>query len=227
MVSIAPLVSPSVAASASGMMRLPGGSSGAAISLGARQRVAEREIAAQVGGDRDRRACCCSRDSDGGTARSVSVAMVDIGTKRPSRGLQEDVLEIGRIVDRVGGRDQLHRVAAVVDEDVADLVAVEHGLQRLGEAGDVDAEVGGALAVDRDGQLRLRGVAGQPRLLEARVLLHLGDDLVGGVAELLVAVADDGELQAVAGAADAEAVGLHRDDAHARHLRQQAGDARR
>ena len=28
--------------------------------------------------------CCCSRVSDGGTARSVSVAMVEIGTKRPS-----------------------------------------------------------------------------------------------------------------------------------------------
>ena len=63
--------------------------------------------------------------------------------------LQEDVLEVGRIVDRIGGRDQLHRVAAVFDEDVADLAAVEHRLQRLGEAGDVDAEVGGALAVDR------------------------------------------------------------------------------
>ena len=49
---------------------------------------------------------------------------------------------------------------------------------RVGEAGDVDAEVGGALAVDLDGKLRLGGVVGQPRLLEARVLLHLGDDLV-------------------------------------------------
>ena len=55
------------------------------------------------------------------------------------------------------------------------------------------------------------GVADQARLLEARVLLHLGDDLVGRVAELLVVVADQRELQAVAGAANAEAVRLDRE----------------
>ena len=38
------------------------------------------------------------------------------------------------------------------------LTPVEHGLRSLGKAGDVDAQVGGLLAVDRDGQLRLGGV---------------------------------------------------------------------
>ena len=50
------------------------------------------------------------------------------------------------------------------------------------------------------------------------VLLHLGDDLHRSVAERRAVVADQRELQAVAGAANAEAVGLHRKDAHARHL---------
>ncbi len=73
------LVSPSVAASASGTRRLPEGSSGWAISWAAASaspsaKSARRlEVMATEG-------CCCSRVSCGGTARSVSVAMVDIGT---------------------------------------------------------------------------------------------------------------------------------------------------
>ena len=67
------------------------------------------------------------------------------------------------------------------------------------------------------GSIDRRGV------LEARVLLHLGDDLHRGVAKRLAVVADERELQAVAGATDAKAVGLHREDAHARHLLRSAG----
>ena len=48
--------------------------------------------------------------------------------------------------------------------------------------------------------------------------LHLVDDLDRRLAQRLAVVADQRELQAVAGAADAEAVGLDREDAHARHL---------
>ena len=58
-----------------------------------------------------------------------------------------------------------------------------------------------------DRELRLGRVVGEARLLEARVLLHLGDDLGRRRAEVGIVVADDGELQAVAAAANAEAVG--------------------
>src|SRR6185312_10372135 len=132
--------------------------------------------------------------------------------------LQEYVFEVGRIVDRIGGGNELYAIAAVGDVDVDDIIAVEHRLKSVGKPGDVDAEIGSALAVDGDGKLRLGRIDGQARLLEAGVLFHRVDDLVGGFAQRLAVVADKRELQAVAGAANAEAVGLHRKDAQARHL---------
>ena len=148
MVTMPLLVSPSVAASASGMMRLPGGSSGVAISCGTASASPRAKSRRRLGGDGDRGLLLLAGQRWRQRRARVSVAMVDIGTIAAVRRLQEDVLEVGRIVDRVGGRDQLHGIAAVADIDVADLVAVEHRLLRVGQPGDVDAEIGGALAID-------------------------------------------------------------------------------
>jgi hypothetical protein len=148
------------------------------------------------------------------------VAIVDIGTYRAIARLEEDILQIRRIVDRVGGRDDLHGVGAVVDEDLADLAAVEHGLQRLGHSGDVDSEVGSTLAIYLDRKLRLGDIGRQSRGSEAGIVLHLLDDGGRGMAELLVIVADQRELEAGAGAANAEAVGLEGEGANAGHCLQ-------
>jgi hypothetical protein len=88
----------------------------------------------------------------------------------------------------------------------------------VGKPRDVDAEIGGALPVDRHGELRLRGVDRKPRLLEARVIFHPADDLQGGFGQRCAVIADQCQLEAIAGAADTEAVGLHREDAHGRHF---------
>src|SRR5690606_6669868 len=77
------------------------------------------------------------------------------------------------------------------------------------------AEIGRPLAVDDHEKLRLGEVGGKPGLLEARVLFELRDDRQGGRVEFLVVAADDRELQPGARAADAEAVGLEGERAHA------------
>ena len=184
---------------------------------------AEREVRAQAGGDPDRphllfalqrgRHGLFGQRRDGRHRHEAAVA-----------GLEEDVLEVGRIVDRVGGRDQLHGKAAVVDEHLADFAAVEHRLDGAVQPGDRNAEIGCPLTVDPDRQLRLCGRIGEPRLLEARIVLHLGDDLVCRVTELDIAVAQKGELQPASGASYAEAVGLEGEGPHARHLRHQPVD---
>ena len=168
--------------------------------------------------------CCCSRVSDGATARSRQRGDGRHRHIASVRRLEEHVLEVGRIVDRVGGRDQLHGIAAVADVDVADLVAVEHRLLRVGQPADLDAEVGGAGAIELDCELRLRGVNREARLLKARVLLQLVDDFLRRRAELRAVIADQRELQAVAGAANAQAVRLHGENAQAWHLFRQLGD---
>ena len=83
MVSMLELLSPSVAASASGSIRLPGGSSGAAISSARASASPSAKPGARLEVMATERSCC-SRDREGGTACSVSVAMVDSGTKRLS-----------------------------------------------------------------------------------------------------------------------------------------------
>src|SRR5690606_446491 len=115
--------------------------------------------------------------------------------------------KIGRIVDRIGGRYEFNAIAAVGDIDVSDVIAVEHRLERIGQPGNVNAEVRGALAIDGDGKLRLGRIHRQPRRFETGIFLHGVDDLVGGLAQRLAVVADKRKLKAVAGAADAEAVG--------------------
>src|SRR5690606_40461735 len=66
------------------------------------------------------------------------------------------------------------------------------------DLGDIDTEIRGALAVYRDGELRLGQVVREAGLLEARVLLHFGDDLHRRVRQRLVVVTGQGELQAAA-----------------------------
>ena len=123
--------------------------------------------------------------------------------------MQEQALEVARVAHRVGGRGELDVVAAVVDEDRADRRAVEHRLQRLAEAVDVDAEVGGALAVDLDEELRLGGLVGEPHLAERRVRPPSSrTSASAAVASVVEVAADEGELQPLAGAADAERVRL-------------------
>src|SRR5690606_33188139 len=70
----------------------------------------------------------------------------------------EDVFQIRRVIDGIGGGKKLHVEAVVVDEDRPDLAAVKQGLQGFSQTGDADAEVGRALAVDLDLELWLRCV---------------------------------------------------------------------
>ena len=77
----------------------------------------------------------------------------------PVTGLDEDVFQIGRVVDRIRRGDEFHVEGPVVDEHLADLAAVKHGLHRRSQAVDIDPEVRCALAVDRDRKLRLGGLA--------------------------------------------------------------------
>src|SRR5690606_20037463 len=92
------------------------------------------------------------------------------------------------------------------------------------DLGDIDTEIRGALAVYRDGELRLGQVVREAGLLEARVLLHFGDDLHRRVRQRLVVVTGQGELQAAAGAPYAEAVRLEREGADAGHVLDQRGN---
>ena len=88
MVIIEPVVSPSVAASASGTMRLPAGRIGSASRCTSESAEPSAKSGLSPAVTATERSCC-SRASDGGTARSVSVAIVDIGTKRPSAVLRK------------------------------------------------------------------------------------------------------------------------------------------
>ena len=182
------------------------------------QCVAKRQPRRQVGGDRHRRQLLLAgqlrRDGafiergDGCHRHDLAVA-----------GLDEQIFEIGRIVDRpcIGG--QKHRIGLAVHIDVDHRAAVEQRLDGGGQAGDVDAHVGGALAVDGDRKLGLRRLIGQARLAEAGVLVHRLHDLLRSGCQLLVVAAENGELQAAAGAANAQAVGLDDVDAQTRHPR--------
>ena len=137
--------------------------------------------------------------------------MVDIGTIAAVGGLQEDVLEVGRVVDRVGGRDQLHVVAAVVDED--------RRRPRRRRASPAAPRPRPVMSMPRS-EARSRSIAtascGCVGSMDSRGCWKRGSFSISATIlsaaspSVVVVVADDGELQAVAGAADAEAVRLHR-----------------
>ena len=63
---------------------------------------------------------CCSRASCGGDRPSRSAWRSTTSARSGRRRSSGRCSRVGRVVDRVGGRDQLHRIGAVVDEDVAD-----------------------------------------------------------------------------------------------------------
>ncbi len=157
-----------VLASASGMMacRRAAAARRSAASGCRRRRARSRRSAALT--ETARR--CCSRLERGRDRR--------FGQRRDGRhrhvaavrGLDEDALEVARIVDRARGREHAHRIAGVVDEDGADIGAVDHRLHGGGEAVDVDAERRRLVAVDGQRQLRLGGVVVDGDAAEARVL---------------------------------------------------------
>ncbi len=98
----------------------------------------------------------------------------------------------------------------VVDIGRADLAPIEQRLDGGGEAVDVDPEIGGARAVDLDGELRLRRVEGELHAAPAAVRVHRLLQRGRGVGEHLVGRPDERELEAASAAADAERVGLDR-----------------
>jgi hypothetical protein len=87
-------------------------------------------------------------------------------------------------------------------------VPSSNGLQGRGKPGDVDAEIGRTLAVDGHGELRLVGLVVEPHILEPPAVFDLATSSAAAWAELGMVVADERHLQAIAGAADAEAVRL-------------------
>ena len=121
--------------------------------------------------------------------------------------LDEQVLQIGRIVDRPSAGLDLNLDDLVADEEIGGLLVVDHGVDETGDGLDRHAELGCRLAVDADGKLRLRGVVVGARVAEARRLRQPARELHRDVGELGVVRSGDGEAQALAAAADAEAVG--------------------
>ena len=120
---------PSVAASASGRMRPPGGTSGAAISStrsSASPRAKSGARFVVMATDRN----CCSRAKRRRHGFFSQRGNRSERHETPVDGLQEDVLHVRRVVDRIARGDKLHRIGAIIDEHVIDLVAVEHGLDR-------------------------------------------------------------------------------------------------
>src|SRR5690606_37601132 len=140
------------------------------------------------------------------------------GHVAPVPRLEKDILQVSRVVYRICSGNELHAIGTVGDIHVADILAVEHGLHGVGQAGDGYAEVRGALTVNNDGELRLRRVDGKPRLQETRIFLHLLDDPAGSLRKGRAIVADEGELKAAACAAYAETVRLDRKNAQTGHL---------
>jgi hypothetical protein len=145
--------------------------------------VAEREAAVERRGDRDRAHLRLARE----LRRHGALLDLDDGRERHHRARRRSAR---RSFSRSPGSftgavvvEHLHVVALVVDEDLADGAAVEHRLDRLAEAVDDDAEVGGALAVDGDEELGLGGVVVEPHLAEARVLLQAFDQGFGHLGE--------------------------------------------
>ena len=161
-----------------------------------------------------------SRGSSGATARSVTVTKEESGTMRPCAVRTNDVLEVARIVDGAVGRLRAHRDGVALDVVFAHLLAVEQRGERRAERLHRHAEIGGRLAVDRDGELRLRRVVVDAHRVEAGPVLQRLAHLLRLVGERVVVGAGDGELQALAAAADAEAVRLARGDLHAGDLLQ-------
>ena len=142
----------------------------------------------------------------------------------PRRAAHEHPFKVRRVIHRIIGRDQLHVMRFVADEHRAHAAPVEHGLQRLAQTFDSNAQIGRARAVDLDEQLRLRGVIAQPHLAKGRILLHRRHKGNGIAAEIIIAGAHQRKAQALTGPANAQAVGLQRKGAHPDHAAQAGGD---
>ena len=139
-------------------------------------------------------------------------------------GPHEDPFQIGWVIHRIGGGHQFDVKAFVVQEHRAHRAPVQHRLQRLAHAVDVDAQIGGAGAVHFDEQLRLCRVIAQAHLTKGGVLFHRLDQLARAVGQGGVVIAHHGKGQTVARAADAQRIGLDRKGADADDAAQLAVD---
>src|SRR5690606_7058972 len=114
----------------------------------------------------------------------------------------------------------------VADVEIAEIHAAEQGAHGRGDGFDRHAEIGGAGAVDPHAELGLGGLVVQPDGVEDRVPLHVGHQVFGDIRQRLVFQAGDGELHALAAAADAETVGGAGEDLDAGDLLELAVELR-
>ena len=135
-----------------------------------------------------------------------------------ARRAKLDAIEPGGILDHAVGRLQADLDRIVADVEIAEVAAVEQGLDEGRDILDRDAEVGGALAIDVDRKLRLGGVVVEPDIAEGRVVAHRRLQRVGGGGDLVIVVAGDREAQPLPAATDAEAVGRIGEDLDARNV---------
>ena len=127
-------------------------------------------------------------------------------------GADEDVLQVARILDRAVGRGGAHRDGVAVDIELAHLAPVEECGERRPERLHRDAEIGGGLAVDADGELRLRRVVVERHASKAGSSSIAACIVSAASASSPYSVPVMAKLQALAAAADAEAVRRARGD---------------